>query len=354
MTSPVRKKPGHRRKKSADSMGEFALIDSLFAPLTAGEPRAFSLQDAAAELHESARVVSKDVLIAGVHFPVDQPLDIAARKALRVNLSDMAAMGAKPVEYLLGCAWPGNTDLCDIKSFVDGLAVDQATYRLNLLGGDTTRHAGSAPLVISVTMLGAAPKGGVLNRSGARQGDDVFVSGTIGDARLGLSIALGDLEVGDLEVDGLEKGRDDGAFLLDRYQLPSPRIALGGALSGIATSAIDISDGLIADAGHIARTSAKRLCLQAEEIPVSAPALCWIKQQRSSRTALGQLVSGGDDYELLFTASPKSRRAVEMAARLTRTSVARIGTVKAGSGVELIDEKGAPMPLKATGYSHFS
>ncbi len=323
---------------------EFEIIRDVLAPLSSGAPGAFSLTDDVALVDQGPIVVTKDMMIAGVHFLETDPLDIVARKLIRVNLSDLAAKGAKPIGYFLGCAWPKKTTLGEIERFAKGLEEDQRLYRCSLLGGDTTAHgAAKAPLTLSATFLGVPPRQGVLKRKGAIVGDDLYVSGTIGDAGLGL-LAL---------KDGAQFSRKDKKTLIERYHLPEPRLALGSAIAGLATAGLDVSDGLLADAGHLARMSDVRLLIEAARIPLSAAARDWCHRQSNLNRASARLAGLGDDYEILFSAPPSMRRSVEMAARASRTSVTRIGSVTRGDGVALISETGDEILVKRTGYDHF-
>ena len=325
-------------------MSEFDLIRDYFAPLSANAPGAFNLTDDAALIEGKTFVVSKDMLIAGVHFLPRDPLDLAARKLLRVNLSDLAAKGAKPFGYFLACAWPVNIKREQIAQFAEGLREDQAQFRLPLFGGDTTRHAAkAAPLTLSATILGTPPKRGVTPRSGARAGDDLYVSGVIGDAGLGLAVLKKEIRMTPV----------DKASLASRYHLPEPRLVLGAALAGLATAAIDVSDGLIADAGHLAAASGLRVEIDAVSIPRSSAAGAWIATQDNRWRALSALASFGDDYEILFAAPPELRRSVHVAAKASRTEVTRIGTLKRGEGAALLDEAGREIAVEEKGFDHF-
>ena len=265
------------------------------------------------------------------------------KKALRVNLSDIAAMGATPLGYLLGCAWPKGVREEYVALFAEGLRQDQSAYRLTAFGGDTTAHADpAAPLVVSVTAFGAAPQSGVLRRSGARPGDDVYVSGTIGDAGLGLDVHRA-------RVVGT-----DAESLANRYLLPQPRLALGRSLAGVAAAAIDVSDGLLADAGHIAEQSGVRIDVDIDNAPLSPAARAWLDRQPNRREAIGFLLSCGDDYELLFTARPEQRKAIAEAAAAAATPVRRIGRVGEGEGVATIDSAGDEVFLPKSGFDHFA
>ncbi len=324
---------------------EFDLIERYFAPLTAGVEGAYGLTDDAATLAERSYVVSKDILIAGVHFLAGDPMDRIARKALRVNLSDLAAKGAKPVGYFLGLALPRSIDVRQIAAFAEGLQLDQQEFKLSLYGGDTTVHAApSAPFVISVTIFGSASKSGVVLRSGAAAGDDVYVTGTIGDGGLGLKAAQ------------KPKGfpADDRAYLIDRYQLPRPRLGIGSALGGLASASIDVSDGLIADLGHIAKQSGVQIELLLERAPLSAAAVQWVDRQPDRADALLSLANAGDDYEIAFTGPSSRRRAIELASQLTKTPVTRIGSVVRGAGVTLVDDDGKRSMAPNKGYDHFA
>ncbi len=324
--------------------GEFDLIRRLFAPLAAREPGAFGLEDDVAVLLDTDFVVTKDLLVAGVHFPDTERRDVVARKALRVNLSDLAAKGAKPFGYFLGCVWPSDAQYAEIAAFADGLKKDQDAFRCALLGGDTTRHgAAGAPLTVSVTMVGLGPRDGVLRRNGAKPGDDIYVTGTIGDAGLGLMAAQGEARF----------PTEDGGALLDRLQLPSPRLAFGGALAGVGRAAIDVSDGLLADAGHIAEMSGVAIDVDAARIPLSSPAARWRDAQDDAAAATGFLATAGDDYEILFAAPPERRRAVEMARQVTKTQVTKIGVARSGRGVRLLSETGSEVAASRAGYDHF-
>jgi len=322
--------------------GEFDLIARYFAPLAAATPGAFGLGDDAALV--DGLVVTKDLLVEGVHFRAKDDRADVAKKALRVNASDLAAKGAKPSHYALGLVWPSGVKEEAVAAFARGLSEDQEALRLCLIGGDTTVHRDkAAPFTISVTMFGQPAKGGLIRRNGAQPGDDVYVSGAIGDAFLGLAA-----------LDGAAKFTPARkAYLAERYLTPSPRVSLGGALAGVATAAIDISDGLIADARHVAAQSGVCLKIALADMPLSAPARHWLEAQDDADAALAALASGGDDYEILFTAPPARRRSIEMAAQVTKTPVARIGAVARGEGVALTGAKGLAVEAPRGGWDHF-
>ncbi|MEZ5892116.1 MAG: thiamine-phosphate kinase [Parvularculaceae bacterium] len=305
-------------------MGEFEIIREIFAPLTAQAPGAVKLTDDAALIEGGDFVVTKDIMIAGVHFLPKDPLDLVARKLIRVNLSDLAAKGAKPAGYFLGCVWPQGVKREAIELFARGLKEDQETYRVALYGGDTAMHASkTAPLTLSATFFGTPAKQGITRRSGAALGDDLYVSGTIGDAGLGLAALKKELTFTTV----------DKASLASRYHLPEPRLTLGAAIAGLASAAIDISDGLIADAGHLARASGLRAEIEAVALPRSAAAGAWVAKQDNRWRALATLAGFGDDYGFC---SPRRRRCAGRSPsppEASRTEVARIGSLTRGDGV---------------------
>jgi len=323
-------------------LGEFAMIAKLFAPLAANNPGAHGLSDDAATVQapsDSELVVTKDMLVEGVHFLRDDPPDLLAKKALRVNLSDLAAKGATPRNYLLGLSlapWIGDEWLTH---FAAGLAEDQKRFAVTLSGGDTT--ASSGPLTISITALGAVPLGRMIRRKGARPRDAVFVTGTIGDAGAGLAVLKGE---------GVGLSDFNRSALISRYQLPEPRVALGRKLLGIASSALDVSDGLLADLGHIAKVSEARIAIDAAKIPVSAATQALWGQ---SQETIIRAATSGDDYEIAFTAPASARTRVEELSKSSGVAITEIGRVEAGTGAHLLDEKGKPIAVPRTGFTHF-
>lgn len=317
----------------AAALGEFDRIAQFFRPLAAGFPGALGLTDDAALIspgdgYEFA--VTTDALVADVHFRAVDPPDLIARKALRVNLSDLAAMGAEPVCYTLATILPASVDEAWLAAFVRGLALDQAEFGIALAGGDSVKTPG--PATLSVTAIGRVEKGCALRRSGAKPGDHVYVSGTIGDSALGLAVLKGRL------------ADDHDGTLAGRYLLPQPRLALGRALVGKASAALDVSDGLVADLGHIAETSGVGIVIEAERVPTSAAAKAVIAVDARLAEAI---LTGGDDYELAFTAP------MELPERLADVAVTRIGRVEQGSGVTVLDWQGGPVTLSSDGYRHF-
>lgn len=272
-----------------DRLDEFGEIARLFRPLTRGAPGAFDLMDDAAVVPQRPGfdlVVTKDAIVEGVHFPVGEAPDLVARKLVRVNLSDLAAKGAEPFGAFLAVSWPATFTTRDRERFVMGLASDLEAFDVDLLGGDTTSTPG--PFTCSLTALGWVPAGRMVRRGGARPGDRVLVSGAIGDATLGLAAVRGEIE-------------DPEGRLAHRYRLPEPRLDLRAALRRHATAAADVSDGLVADARHIAEASGVGLLLDLDQIPLSGAAATWLEGQDDVAAALLRLATGGDDYEIVCT-----------------------------------------------------
>lgn len=321
---------------------EFSAIEAFFAPLTKGAPGTFALKNDAATIGSQSdreSVLTSDTLIAGVHFFPDQaPADIA-RKALRVNLSDLAAMGADAAHYLLALSLPSGTDGDWLRSFSEGLAQDQDEFGVLLIGGDTTVTPG--PLTITITALGSVPHGQALTRSGAEVGDLVCVSGHIGDA--GLALAL--RENAELKIPEVTKKQLD-----KRLDLPAPRLGLGLQLRGNATAALDVSDGLIADLDHICGASNIGISLQRAEIPLSAAAQKTLSDYPDLWPAI---VSGGDDYELAFTISASDRAMLAEWTRKLGLDLAVIGACVPGEETRLLDPSGQEIALPSRGYKHF-
>ena len=293
---------------------EFNEIERLFRPLTRGAPGAFDLLDDAAVVPSRPGydlVVTKDAVVEGVHFLRNEAPDLVARKLLRVNLSDLAAKAAEPFACFLAVAWPSNYDLRQRERFAMGLAADLESYDVHLMGGDTVVTEG--PFTASLTAMGWAPHGRMVRRAGARPGDKLMVSGTIGDGALGLAAAQGAIP-------------DSDGFLAFRYRLPQPRLDLRSALRAWATAAADVSDGLVADAGHLARASGVGLIVDLDQLPLSGAAATWLEQQADPQDALIRLGTGGDDYEVVCTIRPDQPKPPGFAV---------IGEVIAGEGVEV-------------------
>jgi thiamine-monophosphate kinase len=307
-------------------MNEFEIISRYFAPL-AGDG-AFGLKDDAAILPQRSGhdlIISTDTVSEGTDFFAFDPADTIAQKALRVNLSDLAAKGAEPAGYLLNLSLPHSVHEEWLAAFASGLASDQKEFGLALLGGDTGATEG--PLAVTVTALGFVPAGKIVRRSGARAGDAVYVTGTIGDAGGGLAIFR-------REKHSLRDAERD--YLTSRYRVPQPPVAFGARLYDIAHASVDISDGLIADLGHIASASGVRMVVEGEQVPLSAPLKAlW------GDTTLKRAVTAGDDYQIAFTAPPG----------LTGPFT-HIGRVEAGEGVSLT-LAGHDVAIAKAGYRHF-
>lgn len=279
--------------------------------------------------------VSLDVCVADVHFPADADPALIAQRALAVNLSDLAAMGAIPVGFTLGLTLP-QLDEPWLQGFSKGLRQSALQYQCPLLGGDTTR----GPLQIAIQVHGVLPAGSALKRSGAKVGDDVYVSGTLGSAGLALSVINHSLAAATAA---------QRQALLESYYRPVPRLALGVALRGVASSAQDVSDGLLADLGHIALQSGVGIALQAPAVPTAPCVVDLCEPLRAMELAL----TAGDDYELIFTAAPAQRDAVVAAAAAAKVVVTRIGAVDNGSDVVVLDAGGNRLQFARTGYDHF-
>lgn len=321
---------------------EFALIAKYFAPLARSSPGSLGLLDDAALLEPEpgkSLVLAADMAVEGVHFIESDPPELIGRKVLRYNLSDLAAMGAAPIAYLLTLAKPEQRSSQWVGAIAAGLAEDQDAFGISLIGGDTSASPG--PAMLSITVIGSVGAGEALQRSGARPDDVVFVSGTVGDGALGLKSMRGDL-------DGL--AADDRDCLEDRYRLPRPRLALGRALVGLATAAIDVSDGLVADLAHICQASGVGAAVEASTVPLSPPAKAAIAD---GQIALSDLLTGGDDYELLFCVPEDRLEATERLEEAGGVTVTRIGRIAEGAGVEIHGEDGKPLAIENQGYRHF-
>jgi thiamine-monophosphate kinase len=314
-------------------LSEFALIADVFAPL-AKSKAALGLKDDVALLsprrgYEMA--LKTDTIVEGVDFFSSDPPQFIAQKALRVNLSDLAAKGAKPEGYLLTLVLPKTISTAWLRAFAKGLAADQKRFGVTLLGGDMSSTRG--PVTISIAAFGSVPGGKAILRNGAREGDSVFVTGTIGDSGGGLA-AL--------------RAKKQSPYLIGRYRRPLPRVTMGLALRGLAHAALDVSDGLLADLGHIAEVSKVHIAVEAARIPLSAAL-----ERFWGASAAVRAATAGDDYEIAFTAPQSRRAAILRAARATGTPVTEIGFVMRGRGVALLGRDGKPMRVTRTGWQHF-
>jgi thiamine-monophosphate kinase len=324
--------------------GEFEVIRRYFAPLAQGMPGALDLTDDACTWQPPADeelVLTVDALIADVHFLSSDPADLVARKMLRVNLSDLAAKGAKPAGYLMTIAIDGTIDEAWLRDFIRGLGEDQQTFGIHLMGGDTVKTPG--PLSLTLTAIGNVPPGTALRRHGARPGQHLFTTGTIGDGYLGLQV---------LRHRFLELGHEQREFLAGRYQLPEPRLAFGQALRqrGLATAAMDVSDGLVADLGHLAKASGCGAILRSNAVPLSSPAAELVAQDPEMMMTL---IAGGDDYEILFAAPADRSDEIATLAQSLGQRVTEIGECVAGAGVQVVDRDGQAIALAQSGYTHF-
>lgn len=322
--------------------GEFEIIGKYFAPLSQGFAGAHDLTDDTASLligNGNEAVITLDTMVSGVHFLPTDPPDLIARKLLRVNLSDLASAGATPRTYFLSLSLPSSITDSWIAAFAGGLAADQASFGIVLGGGDTTSTPG--PLTLSLTAIGEAPRGQAISRAGAQPGQDIYVSGTIGDAALALAL---------IQSAGADQALRDAPALLARYRLPEPRVSLGMSLRGLATAAIDLSDGLVADLGHICRTSAVGAEVAAATVPLSPEALTLLSKQGDLSE---RVFAGGDDYELLFTARSEDAANISAISENLRLPLTRIGRTTEGDSPVLVSESGEIINLAETGWRHF-
>jgi thiamine-monophosphate kinase len=326
--APAARSLAARVPTNRTGLGEFGRIEHYFKPLARSFPGALDLADDAALLSAPPGVdlvVTTDAMVEAVHFLPGSDPGRLARKLLRVNLSDLAAKGAEPYAYTLTLALPAAIDDAWVGAFAAGLAADQAAFGVGLAGGDSVSTHG--PIVLGVTMFGRVASGTMLRRAGAQVGDDIWVSGTLGDGALGLHAARGNLPF---------LSDRDRRVLVDRYDLPTPRLALGRALRGIAHAAMDLSDGLPGDLPHICAASGVGAVVEADRIPLSPAARAAIAVDPALRRIVW---SGGDDYELLFTA-PESVRAQILQTVKNGPELTRIGKIVAGTGARIVDVDG--------------
>lgn len=329
--------------------GEFELIAELFAPLARNAAGAFGLTDDAALYRASSgmeTVLTVDAMVEGVHFLPSDPPDTIARKLLRVNLSYLAAKGARPRGYLLVAALPDTCSMSWLERFAAGLAEDQAEFGVTLWGGDTVSTPG--PLTFSLTAIGEVEEGAMLPRGGAKAGDRVYVSGTIGDAALGLAVLQDRLR---------PASEEDRAFLADRYRLPRPRVTLGPALCGIAHAALDVSDGLVADLTHMCEASSLAATIRAADVPLSSAAAAMLIAEND--VTFASLLTGGDDYELVLAVAAEEEEAFLAAAAGAGVPVALIGHLEERANrtpetlVQLVDAEGGLIAVSHAGFRHF-
>lgn len=321
-------------------LNEFDLIKKYFQPLVDADGPALSLLSDTAQFTPNPGhnlVFTKDMMVEGVHFCPDVDPKKLAKKLLRVNLSDLAAAGAKPLGYLLGFGGTDGVDAKWLAAFSSGLAEDQDEFGLTLWGGDTVKTSG--PMVLSLTAIGEVLWGKGLTRQGASVGDAVYCTGVIGDGVLGLMALKGELP-NDISP----------KTLISRLEVPSPRIDLGQQLSGLASAMADVSDGLMADLGHIAAASGVGMEISGAFVPLSSNGKKFVK---GSKGGLQMLVSGGDDYELIFTAPGENHKTLMNLSEISGIAITAIGRVCSKTSVELLDSEGEKIQLPEKGFKHF-
>jgi thiamine-monophosphate kinase len=324
--------------------GEDSLIARYFRPLVT-DPGAFDLEDDAASLKAYGEeiVVTTDAVVEGVHFLSDDPPDTIARKALRVNLSDLAAKGATPAGFVLTLALR-TVEEAWLTPFARGLGGDAKTFDCPLLGGDTVSTPG--PVMISITAFGRVPSGKMVHRSGAKPGDRVVVTGTIGDAALGLGLLQGGVLATALADDLAAQ-----AMLVERYRIPQPRNALAKAVRDHAHAAMDVSDGLAGDLAKLCAASGVSAAIDTQSIPLSAAAA---KMLARGTVGIEAIVSGGDDYEILCAIPEDRFAALAENAGTAGVAISPIGTIIAGtSAPKFLDAEGREIAFKRLSYSHF-
>ena len=327
-------------------MNEFEIIAKMFAPLSKGEEGAFDLKDdcAVVSINNSKQlVVTSDTLVAGRHFLVSDPPELIGRKCLCANVSDLAAMGAKPRYFLLSSVWPSDTEVEWIQKFSQGLQTAQSDWEITLIGGDTVSSSG--PLALSITAIGEVNHGKSLLRSGASIGDDIFVTGTIGDATLGLLLSQNVITV---------NNKRDKTYFVSHFQSPEPRHKIGEILIGIASSATDVSDSLAQDMMNVLNASNVSAQLNLENIPFSSRAKSLLAEQIIDYDTL---LTGGDDYELLFTAPPSSSSKISYISSQSSVPITCIGKIvpaNSVSSIVILDKDNKKIQLPQTlGFSHF-
>jgi len=324
---------------------EERLIARYFKPL-ATHPGAFGLADDAAAITPPAGcdlVLKTDGVIGGVHFFPDDPPDTVAKKVLRMNLSDLAAKGATPLGFLLAIALPTGTGEEWLAGFARGLGEDTKHFGCPLLGGDTDHTPG--PVSVSVSAFGAVPHGQMVRRAGAKPGDRVVVTGTIGDAALGLLLRH---DPGKAKRWGLS--REQHEHLASRYLVPQPRNAIAGFLGTYASAAMDVSDGLAGDLAKLCRASSVAAEIDCARVPLSDAARAALAKDAA---LIGTIVTGGDDYEILACVGAGKVEALRREAAAVGVAVSEIGEVRAGEGTHFLGSDGKPLALVQPAYSHF-
>jgi thiamine-monophosphate kinase len=324
-----------------DMSAEERLIARFFKPL-ATHPGALGLSDDAAFLSAPAGcdlVLKTDAIVGGVHFFPDDTAQAVASKALRVNLSDLAAKGARPLGFLLSLALPKEIGEEWLSGFAEGLRSDSVLFGCPLFGGDTDRTPG--PITVSIAMIGSVPAGTMVQRVGAKPGDRVFVSGTIGDAALGLILRKGK----QWKLSEVQR-----QHLVSRYLLPQPRSALAETVRTHASAAMDVSDGLAGDFAKLCRASGVAADIEVARVPLSDAAKTVIAGEA---TALESALTGGDDYEVVCTVPKAKCASFSAAATAVNVAVTEIGEIKAGEGARFLAKNGQPLTFKQASFSHF-
>jgi thiamine-monophosphate kinase len=333
-------------RRTVNQTGEDEIIARYFRPL-AKHPAAFGLIDDCAALpvpRGSDLVLKTDAIVGGVHFFPDDPADKVAQKALRVNLSDLAAKGAKPEGFLLALALPSEIDRNWLKAFARGLGQDADTYNCPLLGGDTDRTPG--PVTIAITAFGTLPHGSMVPRGGAKVGDRVMVSGTIGDAALGLALRQ---DPAAAERWGLS--RREASHLAERYLVPQPRNIIAEALRRHASAAMDVSDGLVGDFSKLCAASGVSAEIGATQVPLSAAAR---RAVTAEPAMLERALTGGDDYEIVCTIPPRRVESFQAAVAKLEVPLAEIGVIGKGNAPpRFLDGSGKPLTFRQLSFSHF-
>jgi len=326
----------------AKAMDEFGFIAEHLSHLAG--PEGLDLKDDAAVWQPPAgfdAVISMDTLVEGVHFPQGKFDAETAQKLIAVNISDIIAKGADPLGYFLSLSVPKDTNTDRLKDFSRGLDIAQKEYGIKLWGGDTTSTSG--PITLSVTMMGTVPKGKTVLRSGAKIGDFVCVTGNIGGGYLGLKALLKQIDT--------EKYLTK--YWLDRYHLPRPAFAFREVVRAYANSAIDISDGLLADAEHMARASGVGVEIRLPAIPLSTASTAWVLSQPDHQVARLELATGGDDYQILMCVSEFDMAVLKKQAGKAQIKLTVIGKVTVGEGIVCRGDQGEKIPISKLGYSHF-
>jgi len=321
--------------------GEFDLIETYFAPLAKAEPGSLNLKDDAAVLRLGQgleMVVTTDCLVSGVHFIPDDPPETLAAKLIGVNFSDLASMGAAPRFFTIAAAFPRTLEEGWIKRFAEGIKQCQERFGGVLVGGDTVSTDG--PMTLTLTAFGEVPEGTAVKRSGAKPGDALFVTGVIGDAYAGLRLLEG-------RFDHLETSDKD--YLIERYRKPTPQVKAGQALRGIASAMIDISDGLAADLGHLCEASGLGGVVDSKAIPLSSAVANLLAEDHLTYE---EIITGGDDYELLFSVPENKIGALEAVCTSFEKPISRIGAAQEGREVVFKDGN-IRLDFDRTGYCHF-